>query len=353
MKRIIFDCERMKYANTGLYSYCLQLGMCLKQHFNSFYEELNFFTPPSAKGVFGINQNYINQNSLQKFWLPSLRDYFIWHSTYQSSHYLPVLNKKIKVILTIHDLNFLYDEKKSKAKKVKYLRFVQKNIDRSSAIITVSEFAKADVLRHCHVGNKPVAVILNGTNSLEPPSLFGNSYKPHTKFLFSIGVINRKKNFHVLLPLLQYNTDIELLIAGPADDPDYLHFMRDSARRLGVEEKLRVLGPITEAEKSWYFRHCYAFACPSLSEGFGLPVAEAMSVGKPLFLSNRTALPEIGRDIAFYFNDFNEHRMQRVFTRGMKAYTNHKMEERIKQRSTDFCWQKAASQYLEIYRSLY
>ena len=104
-------------------------------------------------------------------------------------------------------------------------------------------------MKHCKVGNKPVVVIHNGTNSLEAPNLLRNSYKPRDKFLFSIGVINRKKNFHVLLPLLQHNKDIELLIAGPADDPDYLHFMRDSARRLGVEEKLTMLGPISEGEK--------------------------------------------------------------------------------------------------------
>jgi glycosyltransferase involved in cell wall biosynthesis len=352
MKKIIFDCERMKYANTGLYSYCFQLGLRLAQKANDRYEEMNFFTPPGICGLFGKHQHYITQNSLQKFWLPSLRKYDIWHSTYQSSHYLPVLDRKTKVVLTIHDLNFLYDEKKSEAKKAKYLRSVQKNIDRSSAIVAISEFAKNDLLKHCNTGNKPVVVIHNGTNSLEQPVLFRTSYKPKTRFLFSIGVINRKKNFHVLLPLLQHNRNMELVIAGPADDPDYLHFMEDRAKRLGVGEKLRMLGPISEAEKSWYFRHCYAFAFPSLSEGFGLPVAEAMSVGKPLFLSDRTALPEIGRDVAFYFKDFNEHRMQRVFARGMETYVNRHMEERIRQRSTDFCWQKAASQYLELYRSL-
>jgi glycosyltransferase involved in cell wall biosynthesis len=352
MKKIILDCERMKYPNTGIYSYCYQLGTRLKQQTNPRHEELSFFSPPSVNGIFGNDQNYITQNSLQKFWLPSLKSYNIWHATYQSSDYLPVLDRKTKVVLTIHDLNFLYDDKKSKAKKEKYLRFVQKNINRSSAIVTISEFGKNDVLKHCNVGNRPIEVIHNGTNSLEPPVLFGTSYKPRTRFLFSIGVINRKKNFHVLLPLLHHNRDIELLIAGPADDPDYLHFMRDAARRLGVEEKLRVLGPITEPEKSWYYRNCYAFAFPSLSEGFGLPVAEAMSVGKPVFLSDRTSLPEIGRDAAFYFNDFDEHRMQHVFTRGMQTYKDDKMENLIKQRSSEFCWQKAASQYLELYRSL-
>jgi glycosyltransferase involved in cell wall biosynthesis len=352
MKRIVFDCERMKYANTGIYSYCHQLGRQLKKQANPYHEEISFFTPPAVQGIFGDHLNYIPQNSFQKFRLPSLKEYDVWHATYQNSHYLPMLDRKIKVVLTIHDLNFLYDEKKSPAKKVKYLRAVQKNINRSSAIVSISEFGKNDMLKHCDVGNRQVVVIHNGTNSLVAPTLLGSSYKPQKRFLFSIGVINRKKNFHVLLPLLQHNEDMELVIAGPADDPDYLDYMKAAARSLGVEEKLRMLGPISEAEKSWYYEHCYAFAFPSISEGFGLPVTEAMSVGKPLFLSDKTALPEIGRDVAFYFSDFDGYDMQRVFCRGMETYQKQSMKEKIKQRSAQFCWQKAASQYLDLYRTL-
>jgi glycosyltransferase involved in cell wall biosynthesis len=352
MKRIVFDCERMKYANTGLFTYCQQLGMQLSKQANPYHEAFSFFTPPSIQGVFGKNHGYIEQKSLQKFWMPSLKNYDIWHSTYQSSQYLPQLNRKIKVVLTIHDLNFLYDEKKTAEKKKKYLQFIQKNIDRSSAIVSISEFGKNDVLKNCNVDNIPVHVIHNGTNTLESPSLLRHSYKPLQRFLFSVGGINRKKNFHVLLPLLQHNRDMELLIAGPADDPDYLLYMKDAARKLGVDENFRVLGPISEAEKSWYYQNCYAFAFPSLSEGFGLPVAEAMSVGKPLFLSDKTALPEIGKDVAFYFSDFDDECMQHVFMSGMELYKKHRMAERIKQRSSEFCWHKAASQYIDLYRSL-
>jgi glycosyltransferase involved in cell wall biosynthesis len=219
MKRIVFDCERMKYANTGLFTYCQQLGMQLSKQANPYHEAVSFFTPANIKGVFGPNQNYITQKSLQKFWLPSLKGFDIWHSTYQSSQYLPMLNRKVKVVLTIHDLNFLYDEKKSQEKKEKYLRFIQKNIDRSSAIVSISEFGKNDVMQHCKVDNVPIHVIHNGTNTLETPVLHRDSYKPAQRFVFSIGGINRKKNFHVLLPLLQ-NNDMELVIAGPADDPE-------------------------------------------------------------------------------------------------------------------------------------
>jgi len=246
----------------------------------------------------------------------------------------------------------LYDQKKPDFKKRKHLRHLQNNIDRSDAIICISEFCKTDVLTHCEVGNKPIHVIHNGTNCLEKPILSGTSYKPRTRFLFSIGVINRKKNFHVLLPLLQQNEDMELVIAGHPDDPDYMHYIKDSARKLGVSGQVQMLGAISESEKSWYYQNCYAFTFPSLAEGFGLPVAEAMSVGKPLFLSDKSALPEIGKDVAFYFPDFNGCQMQEVFSKGMKQYQNSSLKEKIKKRSTDFCWKKAAAQYLDVYRSL-
>ena len=145
---------------------------------------------------------------------------------------------------------------------------------------------------------------------------------------------------------------MELLIAGRPNDREYILYLKELAKELGVEKKVKVLGAISEEEKAWYYQNCYAFTFPSLSEGFGLPVAEAMSVGKPLFLSNKTALPEIGKDIAFYFTNFNGVHMQKVFTDGMQQYTSKKMQEAIKLRSQEFCWQKAAKRYIEVYQSL-
>jgi len=351
MNKIVFDCERMKYSNTGLYHYCLNLGPHLEQKLDK-TEQLTFFSPPNAMKVFGEARSHLRQNSLQKFHMPSLKDFTIWHSTYQSSQYVPRRNKRIKVVLTIHDLNFLY-EKKTEAKRLKHLSHLQDNINRSDVIICISEFCKNDVLTHCKTGNKPVHVIHNGTNTLEHPELVRESYKPERPFLFSLGVICRKKNFHVLVPLLKENRDMELLIAGRPDDEDYFHFIQKSARQLKVENNLRMLGTISEPEKSWYYYNCYAFAHPSIAEGFGLPVTEAMSAGKPVFLSDKTALPEIGKDVAFYFRDFNVENMQRVFINGMRQYKQCNMEQAIREHSETFSWDKAAAEYINVYRSLY
>jgi glycosyltransferase involved in cell wall biosynthesis len=352
MKRIIFDSERMKFPDTGLYHYCLNLGKHLEKNINLHKEQLFFYTPPNEQHWSFHTGNHLTQSPLHKFILPSLKGFDIWHSTYQNTHYMPLLNRKIKVVLSIHDLNFMYDEKKSPAKKQKYLHYLQGLINRADAIICISEYSKKDVLQYCDIKNKPLYVIHNGTNLLDKPRLTSTSYKPKKPFLFSIGVINRKKNFHVLLPLLKKNT-MELLIAGKYDDRDYLSFIRKQSEAMGVEENLHLLGHVSENEKSWYFNNCRAFTLPSVSEGFGLPVAEAMSCGKPLFLSDKTALPEIGGNVSFYFRDFQPEHMQQIFNAGMKNYNSNGLKERIMERGRNFNWDKAAQQYLEVYRSLY
>jgi len=351
MKNIVFDCERMKYLDTGLYHYCMNLGLHLLQAVDPLSERLTFYSPANAHTLLQNNTGSIKQHSLHKFYMPDTGSYDIWHATYQNTNYMPLRNKRIKVVLSIHDLNFIYDDKKSGAKKLKYLRHLQNNINRSDAIVCISDFCKADVLKYCNTSDKPVHVIYNGTNALTLPTLSPFSYIPSKQFIFSIGVLTRKKNFHALLPLLQ-NGETELVIAGRCDDPSYLDYFLTAAKELGVEKSLHILGTISETEKSWYFENCYAFASPSTAEGFCLPVTEAMSLGKPLFLSSQTALPEIGGKVAFYFSDFEGSNMQNVFLKGMQQYKKMNMQHAIKQRGSSFCWQKAASEYLDVYRSL-
>ena len=353
INRIIFDCERMKYENTGLFHYCLNLGNHIEKFIASGIEELTFYSPYGTQYLFGENSSHIIQTELHKFHMPSLKDYSIWHATYQDSYYLPFSNTKIKVILTVHDLNFMYDNSKSESKKQKYLRRLQMLINRADAIICVSDYGKNDVTFYCDVQNKPVHVIHNGTNCLQEPLLFNNSYKPVKPFIFSLGTIIQKKNFHTLLPLVQRDSNMELVIAGRIDDNDYYNFILDAAEKMGILDNIRLVGQITESEKSWYFNNCYAFAFPSSAEGFGLPVTEAMSVGKPIFLSQRTALPEIGGDVAFYFKNFSATHMKETFIAGMKQYKLFNMKDEIIKKGNEYCWDNAAQEYCKIYRSLY
>src|SRR5690606_28695062 len=98
--------------------------------------------------------------------------------------------------------------------------------------------------------------------------------------------------------------------------------------------------------------NCDAFLFPSLAEGFGAPVVEGMRLGKPLFLSERTSLPEIGGDAAFYFQNFEHLHMQEVFRKGIEQYHRNGMQSRVTERGNLFNWDAKAQEYLKVYRSL-
>lgn len=353
MNRIIFDCERMKYENTGLYHYCLNLGNHIARFSRPGEEELCLYSPYGTAPLFDNEIKHLQQTELHKFRMPCLKEYGVWHATYQDSYYLPLRNKKIKVVLSVHDLNFMYDNSKTEFKKQRNLRRLQKLVNRADVIICISEYARKDLAFYCNLANKAVYVIYNGTNTLTLPQLKKQSYKPVKPFIFSLGTVMPKKNFHSLLPLIQGQDHFELVIAGRIDDVGYYQSILDIAENMGISKNLKLLGPISESEKSWYFNNCHAFAFPSIAEGFGLPVTEAMSVGKPLFLSHKTALPEIGGDVAFYFENFSADHMQQTFVTGMKQYKVFNMQDKIIQKGKEYSWDIAAQEYWKIYRSLF
>jgi len=299
------------------------------------------------------NTCHIIEKEWHRYWKPFLSDCGIWHAPFQSGRILPDArsHKQVKVVLTIHDLNSLHEGKPEKV-QVESLAHTQRLINRSDAIICISEFTRQDVLKHCDVWHKPVYVIHNGIHKIDEPSLNKASYKPLHPFIFGMGYINRKKNYHVLLDLIARNPGMELVVAGKLDEPDYVDYIKTKAEKMRISEFIHLLGPVSEGEKAWYLKHCTAFMQPSLAEGFGAPVVEAMQFGKPVFLSNLTSLPEIGGDTAFYFSSFDGAHMHEIFSEGMLCYKQFNMSESIIRRGRNFEWEKSALQYIDVYKSL-
>ena len=207
------------------------------------------------------------------------------------------------------------------------------------------------MLENLSVKDKPVFVIHNGTHHVIVPAPKPDGYLPARPFLFTMGYVNQKKNFHTLVPLLK-DKDLELVIAGKLDEPDYVQKIRKLAAQLDVTDRLHILGPVSENDKAWYLKNCTAFMMPSLAEGFGAPVVEAMAFGKPLFLAERTSLPEIGADVAFYFSNFEEAAMRQIFNDGMLCYSKNGLLEKIIARGKDFDWEEKAKEYLKVYSSV-
>jgi glycosyltransferase involved in cell wall biosynthesis len=352
--KIILDCDLMKHPHSGLYHYCLNLG----EHMQKLIHEENagsisFYVPSAEKNTFGTeSKTIVEKKSIWNLFNPFLRKCNIWHAPFQSGRIVPDKRKHpgIKVLLTIHDLNCLYEDKTAKERRTS-LEQTQKLVDRSDALVCISHHCKKDVISQIDTGNKPVHVIHNGTHHITVPPEKPSGYMPVIPFLFTMGYVNPKKNFHTLVPLLK-NSNLELVIAGRLDDPDYISNMKKQAEAMGVNDRLKMLGPVSEEDKAWYLNNCEAFLLPSLAEGFGAPVVEAMAFGKPVFLSNRTSLPEIGGDVAFYFESFEADHMQQVLKTGLNEYKKNGLSYRIISRGNEFNWELKAKEYLRVYRSL-
>jgi glycosyltransferase involved in cell wall biosynthesis len=345
---VVLDCERMKYPHTGLFEYCHRLGRALLETKRE-EDILDIYIQKKDARYFPQYIKFLNQKSLDKFIFPHLpKQVDIWHAAHQTSWYMPPRSRKVKRVITIHDLNFLYEEK-SESRRAHYIKRHQKNIDLADHIVAISEFTKADVLKHLKI-NIPITVIYNGCNVDVFPNYDQPNYRPAKPFIFALGTVNAKKNFHVL-PCLVKNKKLEIVIAGK-QDKNYVQKILEEARKLRVIDQVKIIGPISKEEKYWYYKNCMAFALPSIAEGFGIPVIEAMTFGKPVFLSKATSLPEIGGKHAYYFDNFTPEHMELIFNEGMKHFEEKASTAAIIAYAGQFNWHTAARAYWMVYNSI-
>lgn len=347
--KVLIDFERMKYPNTGLYHFCLHLATNLS-HITNGQPRLHYYLPKILHGAFGNNVDYVNQRAFHKFFFPKSNKYTVWHAAQQGTEYFPY-GAPCKKILTIHDINFMYDANKSSAKKAGYLKELTKKVNESDIVIAISHFVLKDLLQHIPSAGEKSRVIYNGCNIQEIENLTIPNYAPTDTFLYTIGVIAEKKNFHVL-PALLLNNNYKLILSGIVENEMYKNRIIEEAKKYNVANRVIFTGPVSENDKQWYFKNCLAFVFPSLSEGFGLPVIEAMYFGKPTILSTSSSLPEVGGKHAYYFKNFDPDYMNEVLHNSLQHYKQLQPQQFIKSWAKTFSWQKAAEEYLNIYKSL-
>lgn len=346
---IVVDCEKMRWNNCGIYTFCDELSAALLRQQSQHQYKLGFYLRKKCRNVLG-DVPRIFKRELHKvvFYDPRIQ---LWHSTFQLKAIIPL---GVPVVQTIHDLNYLYEDIDLRT-KVKIHRNIARYIRRASHIVTISEYVMNDLCAHFDLGDKPRSVIYNGYDTYNGP-VEKPAYVPTHPYLFFIGGMLWKKNIHVL-PCLLSGNNYELVIAGSQDKPEHtkcIDAIMKEAAEWGVQDRVHIVGPVSEAVKYWYFRHCEAFVFPSLAEGFGLPAIEAMQQGKPVFLSDHTSLPEIGDEYGYYFNhDFDRQGMIAEFKESMEHYHRHPdLPEQIKKHAMKFSWDEAARRYWDIYESL-
>ena len=358
LPRVVIDLERLKRPYCGLGQFALHFGQAIVEELDgSFLPTL--LLPPAHSGHFSGDYDELTARPWMK--LSSFRScrallptpvhhhgVSVWHATHQGTKYWPT-EQTVPVVLTVHDLNFLRE--KTPAKIQRRLRHLQRNVDRSALIVTGSKFAAAEIREHLDLQGKRLQVVYNGATEIKcigkQPAL------PLDQFLFTIGEINPKKNFQVLVNLMQQLPEYQLVIAGKRETKAGKELVK-AINAAKLADRIFVPGKVSDEHREWLYQHCSAFVFPSIAEGFGLPVVEAMRRGRPVFAARRTSLPEIGGPLGFYWDDFDAPEMAEVFRAGMRIFAaDATYSFQLQQHAKQFRWQKTARDYLSIYRDVW
>ena len=348
MPRLLIDLYKTRNLNSGIGRFSANFAESLSVKSNPGFT-IDFLCPRNFPGR-DWGEIRIQNVNFQKRYFPWFnKTYDIWHSLYQFPSHIP--NRLSKWILTIHDLNFLVEKDKSKSNR--YLKKLQENIDRATAISVISDFTRNQILENLNVKGKPLFRIYNGIAVNTFPGAQKPNFLTSERFFFTIGIITAKKNFHVLVPLLKKFPGYELVIAGE-NDTIYSKGILELVNELKLTGRVHLPGIISDEHKYWLYSHCSAFLFPSLAEGFGMPVIEAMFLGKPVFTSTFASLPEIGDKYAFYWQNFDPDHMAEVLKNGLASFELQKEEfsGAMKQYAKKFNWERCIENYLSMYNDV-
>jgi glycosyltransferase involved in cell wall biosynthesis len=262
----------------------------------------------------------------------------------------PVLGTVPKVT-TLHDLSPVSrPEWFSRGYSALYRVLIPLTIRSSDELITVSEFTAETVRDRYDISDSFVHPIPNGVTEPDEGKRPERFEFPERYFLF-VGSLNPRKNLSGLIQAYdEYQSSADspadLVLAGASNDVFRSVNVRPTAA-------IHTPGYVSEAELGWLYRNTIAFIFPSLYEGFGLPILEAMSVGTPVITSNRGAMAETAGDAAVLVDPEDTHELADALRR---VEADRSLREELsaagKKQAEGFSWARTAAETVDIYRRL-
>jgi glycosyltransferase involved in cell wall biosynthesis len=345
---VLIDLDRLKDLNTGLGQVAYHFGRVISQTDD---EKLHFtfLVPEKFINHFGNKVDY-EVISLKRRLLPALcKKYDLWYTIHQDSKLYPA--NGVPFLLTINDLNFLGEKSPKRAKQ--RLAIVQRKVNRACAIATISEYTAGVVRANLNTGNIPIYVVYCGVEVETYPEAKRPQFAPEGDLLFSIGVIQPKKNCMVLLEFMKnIPGNYKLILAGNKSG-EYSIAIEKRISELSLENRVFLPGLISDADKYWMYTNCKAVLFPSKFEGMGFPPVEAMRFGKPVFASTLSSIPEVCGDKAYYWENFDPEYMASIFMKHINAfYSNPELPEALKQHSIKYCWDENARKLIALFKQI-
>lgn len=289
-------------------------------------------------------------------------------SLYQSATVAP---KGVKHIMLVHDIiPRLFPEYLDNARKRKYQRLIERAISKADKIVSVSTKTEKDLINHLGVSPKKITIgpvdvdpIFKGKVSAKKSGETMKRYRLQPGYIYLGGGLEKRKNAEGLLRayklLVERNKKEKFLSAIPKLVisgklmPQLAPLVVDVeklVKELNLSTRVRILGFVPQEDLPALYANACLFVFPSLYEGFGMPVLEAMSRGVPVMTSKTTSLPEVGKDAVLYCDPESVEDMAMMMK---KALLDKELRATLgfrgKDRSLDFSWERFTRKILRMF----
>lgn len=244
-------------------------------------------------------------------------------------------------IATFHDLFVLSGEYSTPDFRARFALQAKEAAAAADLIVAVSAFTASQVEHYLNVENSRIRVIHHGVIPRPIPRL------PREKVVLCVGAIQKRKNQAMLIRAFRaLPEDWTLVLAGSRG-------YGSDAALLDANDRVQVTGYLTEEEIAAWYARASIFAFPSLDEGFGMPILEAMAAGVPVIAGNRSALPEVCGDAAEQIDPRSEEQLASALLRlATDESRRNELIARGLDRAKQFPWAKAVAKTQSVYDEL-
>lgn len=278
--------------------------------------------------------------------------------------FAPPVRRSCKLVATVHDLiGMIFPENLGLFSRFYWSRWLPYASSRADRIIVSSENTKRDVMRFLKVREDKIKVILLAAGDEFKPvtdkKLSGElaaKYSLENGFFLSVSTVEPRKNFSRLIEAFKlFKKNLggpeKLAIVG-MKGWNYPEAM-DKIRDLELENEVVFTGYLSGVELAALYSMAKIFIFPSLYEGFGLPVLEAMACGVPVIASDASSLPEVTSDAALKVNPLS---VDEIYGAIEKLWHDDNLRreliDRAGRRAKQFSWQKTAHEVIKVYEEL-
>lgn len=363
--KILVDSISLLSPLTGIGRYTYEVSKQLEEdnsllieYFYGYYSK-KLIKPSSSKEIKGLKsfilKNPMIKKMVRKILLSYVHLFSKSYELYWQPNFIPNSGIKAKkIVTTVHDFSFILYRDFHPKERIEYIeKYFFNNLDRSDMIITGSEYTKREILKYTKFKEDKIVVIYHGIdhNLFKVYQKIELGFDLPSKFILSVGSIEPRKNLLRLLKAyqglpLEIKDEYKLLLVGFSgwENSEIISLIKE------LEEYVQYLGFISDEELAQVYNLATLFVYPSLYEGFGLPVLEAMACGTAVVSSGLSSLPEVGGDAPLYCDPYSITDIQeKIVSTLADSSKRDSMVEKGLAQAQKFSWQKSAQEHKRVF----